>query len=215
MVRRVHEEGMEVHALRPMPTSPKLVYPRAHYVAVTYVRDFLKFNSGLDEAEQFDGLLLDVRPDSLPGWAENRNNVQQYFVDFVLEMRKTVIEFQANLPMGWALPVSFSSHAWFGQLYEYLDYAVLEEVGDDAETITERVAGPLGAAAPTGTRVYIGLETRVPGEKGVAEESFCEEGLAALDEAVQQVTTRFGAETAFAGTAIADDQSLAELSASP
>lgn len=210
---RSHDEGLRVHALRAMPMSPKLTYPKAQYVAVTYLRDFLKFNHGQVPEKSFDGYLIDVQPQLLPGWDENQDEIQQSFVNFVLEIYKTVLEFDTGLPLGWAMDASFDQYDWLAQVYGYLDYVVLLGYADDYDAIVKLAGDELDLAATTDTRVVIGLETRdleTEGE-GWDTSTFYDEGQASLEQVVGELESGLSGKTSFGGVAIHDYKNFAAL----
>ncbi len=169
LVSGVRAAGMRLHALRPMPVSPKLVYPRAHYVAVTYLRDFLKYNAAAGSTGRFGGVLLDVQPHILPGWGEDESGLQEHFIEFVAEMRRTVIEFGEGVELGWVVPASYLDLPRFFRLCDLLDYMVLTETGDEPDARVAAVRRALAACGDTEPRVFLAVDPRVVGENAGRE----------------------------------------------
>jgi hypothetical protein len=213
--RKVHDEGMKVNALRAMPMSAKLIYPKGHYVAVTYLRDFLKFNKTLPRQERFDGFILDLDPRTLGGWSENTKDIQRHFVDFVLEMHKTVIEFQQELKLGWAMPPTFDQFDWLNEVYTYIDFVVLLSYSDQVEDILALSEGELAQGVATKTQVVLGLQTvDVAMESGESESTtFFEEGWASMNSAMTRINKRLRKTPVFGGFSIMDYQGLKAMTA--
>jgi len=212
-VADVHERGMKVHAWQVMPTSPKLVYEKAQYVAVTYLRDFLKFNREQEAEHRFDGYVEAIAPHRLPGWEENAGGVHQLFVDLVREYYKVIIEFDQGLPLGWALPADYDEYEWFPELFEYLDYMVLTGLDDDPDLIVAQVQGELERAKASGTKVMASLETGPL--KSVAEDgargTFHGGNVEGMGRVMDEVARRLRDRGTFGGFAIHDYHAFAKL----
>jgi len=212
-VGEAHDLGLRVHAMNVPPNSPKLAYRPAHYVAVTYLRDFLNYNRQQSPRERFDGYQECVEPQMLPGWEENKDDLQGQFVDFVIELRKAVIEFDQEIKLGWLLPDNFDRYQWLSRAYNFLDYVTIMAFHDEADDILESVAGELKLGPETDTKIFVGVDTRDLREQGGEhlDTTFSDEGPEALRGALLAVHDALRSQAGYGGLVINDYDSYRKL----
>jgi len=189
-IRLSAEAGVAVYAASPMPVSPKLIYPQGQYVAVTYLRDFLRFNREQPASEQVLGVLLTVQPQGLAKWNDEEAGLQKHFVDFAEEMRKTVIEFDEAARLGWLLPILYADYAWMPEFCERVDAIVLEDGGEGLEARTAAARKLLAQTPDAQTLVYLAHDVRDLTGVSTRRESV-EQALDYLDQAMPG-EVRFG-----------------------
>jgi hypothetical protein len=216
-ISRAHDEGLRVNALQVAPPSPNMAAPENQYPAITYLRPFLEYNRQRDPAHRFDGYLENIKPQLLPGWAGNEHGIQESFAAFVHEYRKTFIEFDPELPLGWAMPPDFDRYDWLPRVYTNLDYVVVMSSHDESVPILQDVKDEIELGNRVGTKVVISVETGDPAAiDGVrAGATFHEEGALRLEAVLDEVAAALAGNPSFGGIAISRYRTFAKLPAPP
>jgi hypothetical protein len=212
-VRSMHADGLRVVALYGNTDQARMARRENHYEAVTLVRDFLKYNHQQSPEERFDGLLMEILPDRLPEWTANEGGIQEAFADLVVELQRTVLEFDTGLPLGWVLPAGFGAFPGLATVFDAIDFAVLLTFQDNPATIVEQARTELNLAADKGRKVILAVETEdVEGRgEGFNRNTFHEEGAVQMETVLKEVASVFKAHPAFGGFAIHQYESFKEL----
>ncbi|MFQ5342719.1 MAG: hypothetical protein ACE5F6_14345 [Anaerolineae bacterium] len=158
------------------------------------------------------GLHFDVEPHTLPEWSADQNGTANQYLD--------LLEALAGVTQGTGLRLVVDVPFWYddrqitraGQtrplsewVIDRVDRVVLMDYRDHADPpdgIIDHAAGELAYAASAGKQVVIGVETNC----GLSPEkiTFCEEGAAALEAALNQTRDTYRGSLAFAGFAVHD-----------
>lgn len=165
------------------------------------------------------GLHLDIEPHTLPEWDPDPAPVASGYVDLLglvaAELEGTGLRLSADIAFwydGIQVPGPDGLRPLSERVIDLVDRAVLMDYRDHADGpdgIIAHASAELGYASASGGSIVVAVETNC----GVEPEkvTFCEEGPAALDEALAATLGAFGGEPGFVGVAIHDDEGLTEL----
>jgi hypothetical protein len=158
---------------------------------------------------------LNIEPHALAEWDSDRQALANALID-LLELASAALQ-------GSGLQLVYDMPNWYDDiavvrggvqrplsqwLQDRVDRVVLMDYRDDPALMLQLAAGELAYADQIGRRVVIGAETRCQLDPAI---TWCEEGRAALQAGLEQVSLGARQRLSFAGTAIHDWKGLAAL----
>ncbi len=208
------EQGITVYALA---GNPHWVEEGQRAEVGGLVRSVVRFNARAQQgATGFAGLKLDVEPHALPAWRDEdgRRRLARAYLDVIDHARAVLGRDGAGLRLAADVPPTYlgveagEPGDLFGAVCSRVDELTLMAYRDSAARIVAASVPALEAAAGHGVAVEIGVETAADQPKGI---SFAGQSIEALVVALDAVYERLIGREAFAGFAIHDYTSLAQL----
>lgn len=222
-IRWAHANGYQVHACIAGGTVPPYygALEPYHGYAIREIEKVINFNLSSSEAEQFDGVNVDIEPYILPEFRAEKPSVQLQYLDILQKMIDRRDTAGIDLPFGPAIPRWFDSSdvaqdiTWNGQtkwLSEHVqdisDYISIMDYRDTAEGgpgIIPQAQGELDYANAIGKpgSVIVGVETLDIASSGDPETiTFREEGRLYMESELDKVYAAFNGNPAFGGMAM-------------
>lgn len=188
--------------------APDWAFTSNHAYAVSLAQKAVAFASRAEAPPV--GVHFDVEPYNLPEYKADVNSGANQYLDLLEKIR--AVTSPSKLYFAKAIPLGFEfqsvnrggqtvklSHA----AIERVDRVMLMDYRDTSNRIIDDASDEMQYAASKGKKVVIGVETACDtGE--VHTITFCEEGKAALETALLNVSNAFGSNSAFAGMAVHD-----------
>ncbi len=190
--------------------NPQWALQANHHIPISLARQAAAFANGL--ATPPAGLHFDIEPYLLPEWTTDRNSVANQYLDLLealqAEVGGTSLPLTVDIPFWFdAIPVTRDGttrplHEWVLERVDRVAVMAYRDHAQPPDGIIDLVYNEMVTAASYGKRVVIGVETNC----GLSPEkiTFCEEGAAALETALQAVYATYGTHPAFDAFAIHD-----------
>lgn len=231
-LRLAHGRGLKVETY---VSEPTYALRSRHRLVYEHLDWALSFGSGLTSTA-FDGLQLDLAPDGLPEYQDDRETVLSGYLDLVSGCRDRIGRARTDFALGVCVPAWYDHQdgnrsllTWHGQSaplsFHLLDTLNALEPGQGYLAVMayrDRASGSNGVIrhvrdevayarrSATNTRVVVGQETAPCGHEP-SETTFWEEGEPALQRSIQLLRKAFGGHTVFGGVAINDYESYRKL----
>lgn len=205
------EAGLEVELLA---GKHSWVRPAEHAELLALLGDLRGF-VGQAAGPRAVAVHLNIEPHALAEWDSDRQALANALID-LLELASAALQ-------GSGLQLVYDMPNWYDDiavvrggvqrplsqwLQDRVDRVVLMDYRDDPALMLQLAAGELAYADQIGRRVVIGAETRCQLDPAI---TWCEEGRAALQAGLEQVSLGARQRLSFAGTAIHDWKGLAAL----
>ncbi len=189
-------------------------------LALNHIGQVIAYNRSAGPTERFDGVQHDV-----PVWDTERyasagdsparatilaNYVEQLWgcAQFLRSLGEQVL-FGTRIPVGlddavtWGKPGQYKEATLplSQQVIRTAHYVAIMAAADTTDGVLAAVADDVQFAGNVGTRAFVGVSTAPVGTTGSGA-TFADNGLAAMDQVLAEVTTRLATEPGFAGIAI-------------
>ncbi len=190
--------------------NPQWAFRANHHIPISLARQAATFANSLSIPPL--GLHFDLEPYLLPEWTTDRNSVANQYLDLLealqAEVKDTVLILTVDIPFWFdAVPVTRNGttrplHEWVLERVDRVAVMAYRDHAQPPDGIIDLVYNEMATAASYGKRVVIGVETNC----GLSPEkiTFCEEGAAALEAALQTVYATYRTHPAFDAFAIHD-----------
>ncbi|MCG8608329.1 TolC family protein [bacterium] len=120
---QLHKENLRVSALF---GEPLWVYPSHRPSLINKIQTLLDFNIMAPKEAQFDAIHLDIEPQSLPQWSEDKEALLAGLVTTVHAVRRAITEYQPEIQLEVDIPTFFNK----------IDQNALMTLVDLADSIT-------------------------------------------------------------------------------
>lgn len=206
-----HERGIEVDLLAgdpswARPDKHESVQSLLDRLAVWQREAWSEEGDYPPGATAFDGIQLDVEPYLLPEWPS-----QMMFDSFVgmAELAQNYLKTNPDLKLDYGLAIPI----WLDkEQYNYLnedlqaasDYVALMDYRDTAERIVRDAVGALEAAERLGTKVFVGVNTRLARGSDPLSTTFYDDGYRVMEVELAKAGDQLTTYKSFVGIAIHD-----------
>lgn len=190
--------------------APEWTFNGNHQLALALVAKANAFVNSLRGARPV-GLHFDVEPHALPGWDSNQASYGSQLLDLYAKLQKAKrpdLYLNADIAMGYSVVnltrngVSKPLTQWLADAVDRTTLMAYRDYAQGPDSIIAHGNVPVNYAATIGKRAHIAIETtcNLKPEKI----SFCEEGNAEMQAALDSVTANYRTSTGFGGVAIHD-----------
>jgi hypothetical protein len=183
--------------------------PAGHAKAEGLAQAAVTFSAGLGAAPRPVGVHFDVEPYTLPEWTSDQAGTAGSYLDLLASLQQKTAGSGLRLSVDiafWFDGIMVSRQGQARPLSEWVidsvDRAVLMDYRDTAAQIEAQSATEIAYGASKARPVLIGVETLC--NLDPPSITFCEEGVAALDLALQQTQAHYAMSPGLAGFAIHD-----------
>ncbi|KGX90446.1 CBM96 family carbohydrate-binding protein [Pontibacillus marinus] len=230
LISWAHDNGYKIHALIAGGTKPPHfgAFERYHDVALKEVENIINYNLSSKQAEQFDGVNIDIEPYIASQFKTEKPSLQLQYLDLLEKTVNLKKVSDSSLLIGAAIPNWYDSSQyaeaitwgpkleegaeqtkWLSQhIQDILDYISIMDYRDFAERsngIIERARGEIEYAETIGkpNSVVIGVETKDIADGGDPELiSFREEGRTYMEAELDKVYASMNGYSSFGGIAL-------------
>lgn len=182
-VTDAHAAGIEVHAMAGDPAW------------ATERRAWVNWIEEVNDAEMFDGAVVDVEPYLLPEWNDpgsQRRLINSYLRRLAAAQRAADLDLVVAVPFWWDLPeFDRNGESLVSAVVDRADGIIVMAYRDQAlgaDGIIEHAATEVAVAAADGKSAWVGVET---GDAGLDKLSFFEEGRAVMSGELALVDAEF------------------------
>lgn len=183
--------------------------PAGHAKAIALAQAAVDFTSGLGGAAKPAGVHFDVEPYTLPEWTSDQAGTANAYLDLLESLEQTTagsgLRLSADIAF-WFDTVIVSRKSQTRPLSEWvidtIDRTVLMDYRDTSAELLAQSSTEVAYGALKGRPVLLGVETLCNLQPTYI--TFCEEGVAALDQALASTHAQYDMSPGFAGFAIHD-----------
>lgn len=183
--------------------------PAGHAKAEGLAQAAVTFSAGLGAAPRPIGVHFDVEPYTLPEWTSDQAGTAGSYLDLLASLQQKTagsgLRLSADIAF-WFDGIMVSRQGQARPLSEWVidsvDRAVLMDYRDTAAQIEAQSATEIAYGASKARPVLLGVETLC--NLDPPSITFCEEGVAALDLALQETQAHYAMSPGFAGFAVHD-----------
>jgi len=213
LIAALRDRGIRVYALlgsAPLRTQ-EYVLPEKRAAAVRMFGEVLAFNAASEAASRFDGANLDIEPDLLDDWGEQRPLRARQYLDLGAEFMHMKKAAGATLAVGPAMPFWFDGIdvEWNGatrplsahtqDLYDYVAIMDDRNFAEGRDRIIAHARDEIEHANAAGRKVVLGVETL---DTTPPKVTFFGKSAAELEEQLALTERAFRPDPSFAGFAI-------------
>lgn len=190
--------------------APEWAFTKNHPIALALVTKANAFVNSLRGARPV-GLHFDVEPHGLPGWEANQSSFGTQLLDLYAKLKKAKrpdLYLNADIAMGYSVVnltrngVSKPLTHWLVDTVDRTTLMAYRDYAQGPDSIIAHGNSPVNYAATIGKRAHIAVETtcNLQPEKI----TFCEEGNAEMQAALDSVVANYRISAGFGGIAIHD-----------
>jgi hypothetical protein len=190
--------------------APEWTFTQNHQIALALVAKANAFVNSLRGARPV-GLHFDVEPHGLPGWATNQSSYSVQLLDLYTKLQKAKLPgmyLNADIAMGYSVVnivrngISKPLSHWMVDTVDRTTLMAYRDYAQGPDSIIAHANVPVNYAAKIGKRAYVGVETTC--NLDPEKITFCEEGNAEMQAALESVAANYRLNTGFGGVAIHD-----------
>ena len=214
LIAALHGRGFKVYALLGSMylKTQEYILPERREAAVQMLENVLRYNTGSNTVERFDGINIDIEPYLLDDWSANRTLRATQYLDLAAEFMRLRREAGDKFVVGPAMPFWFDGIediTWRGRrqrlsdhvqdIYDYVAIMDYRNFARGSDSIISHATDELEYADRIGKTVVVGVETLRTEPRKV---TFYGMSRAAMEEQLRIAETEFSSHPSFSGFAI-------------
>lgn len=186
------------------------IYPEKQAIPLELARRSVAYIEGLKAAGKPApvGVQFDIEPHALPEWSTNPDPLNTQYLQLLKALNGILsgkVRFTAAMPFWYddkTATLDGQTRPFNQWVQDFTDQTMLMDYRDRVDWAIDAAQNEVGYAQQTGKKIVIGLEANCYTQPELQPITFCEEGKAALESALGQISSHFAGFSAMDGVAV-------------